>query len=92
MKLCNLTNLREPIINISIPFQTYSPKWPNKEFLVPNLLFFVLKKFLNFGKFKDTDFSNITIIFQIFEPKYPNKAFLVPFFVVAVIVVVLLDF
>ena len=35
---------------------------------------------------------NITIVFHIYGAKYPNKAFLVPFFVVAVIVVVLLDF
>ena len=36
--------------------------------------------------------SNIATVFQIYRPKHPTKAFLVEFFVVAVMVVVLLDF
>ena len=36
-------------------FQTYSPKCPNKAFLVPSLLVFVLDNFLYFGKFEDGD-------------------------------------
>ena len=57
-KLCILINSRELISNISIAFQTYCPKCPNKAFLVPNLLFFiVLNNFLNFSKFEDVDFK-----------------------------------
>ena len=78
---------------MSIAFQTYIPKYPNKAFLVPNLLFFLFWTIFCISANSKMLISNITIVFQIYRPKYPNKAFLDPFFVVAVIAVaVLLEF
>ena len=37
--------------DMTILFQTYNLKYPNKKFLVQKLFFFVLHNFLHFGKF-----------------------------------------
>ena len=76
-----------------LAFQTYVPKYPNKAFLVPNLLFFLFWTIFCISANSKMLISNITIVFQIYRAKYPNKAFLDPFFIVAVIAVaVLLEF
>ena len=41
-KICNLTNSRTLISNITIVFQKCSPKYPNKVYLVPNLRIFLI--------------------------------------------------
>ena len=69
-ELCILTNLRELISNISIAFQTYSPKCQNKTFLVPNMLFLLFWTIFCILPNSWMLISNITIIFKIYRPKY----------------------
>ena len=88
-KLCILTMSRVLTSSMTIAFWTYSPKCPNKTFLVPNLFFFLFWIIFCISANSRMLISNITIVFNKYWPKYPNKPFLVPFFVAGV---VLLDF
>ena len=65
-----MTDLRELISNISIAFQTYSPKYPNKAFLIPFfvlavIVVVVLLDFWYLDKLEGVDFKYDISFFQI---------------------------
>ena len=65
-----MTDSRELISNISIAFQTYSPKYPNKAFSIPFfvvavIVVVVLLDFWYLDKLEGVDFKYDISFFQI---------------------------
>ena len=60
----------EDVENLTIIFQTQSLKYPNKAFLVPNLIFVILHNFLHYCKTQDGDSKHHNLFFfSILNPK-----------------------
>ena len=77
-KLCIFANSKMLISNMTIPFQTYSPRHPNKAILVPKLILFLYFACTTFCISANSWvlIPNITITFSNFQSKnYPKGHF-----------------